>query len=308
MGTMPLVDPPTRSRFRSTLAIFTLRAPFWKRSLKHRWGRMLVVFAYGYLGLLGMLLFMENWLIFQASTASDSWSPPPSQCAVEDVWLTSADGTAIHCWWLKGPDWQPGQGAMLFFHGNGGNLSHRGDCARYWVEKQHLAVLLVDYPGYGKSGGKASEAGCYAAADAAYDWLTDEQKVPAERLLLYGGSLGGAVAVDLASRRPHRALLLISTFTTLPDMAQEVYPFLPARWLVRTKFDSLAKIGSVHRPVFMAHSEADTLIPCAMGRRLFEAANEPKAFITLHNLSHDDGGCPDTFVTEFAEFLNKHAP
>ena len=301
-------QPVRSSRFRSLLAFLALRAPFWERSLKHRFGRMLLCLAYGYVGILVVLLWLENWLLFQASNSSDSWSPPPAGVSIADMWLTSADGTSIHAWWLQGQHWRPEQGAMLFCHGNGGNLSHRGDTAKFWVENLHVAVLLVDYPGYGKSGGKASEAGCYAAADAAYDWLTGEQMIPAERILLYGGSLGGAVAVDLASRRPHRALLLVSTFTTFPDMAQNAYPFLPARWLVRNKFDSLAKIGRVHRPVFVTHSDADGLIPYTMGQRLFEAANEPKEFLTMRGLTHDDCGNPQMIATSFTEFLAKHAP
>ena len=168
-------------------------------------------------------------------------------------------------------------------------------------------MLLVDYPGYGKSGGKASEAGCYAAADAGYDWLTEEKKVTAGRILIYGGSLGGAVAVDVASRRPLRALILVSTFTTFPDVAQNQYPFLPARWLVRNRFDSFDKIRRVDRPVFVAHSDADTLIPFDMGRRLFAAANEPKEFFTMHSEPHHDGGNLEAFVA-CARFLEEHAP
>jgi fermentation-respiration switch protein FrsA (DUF1100 family) len=308
MATTQLEPPPPRtSRFRSALALLSLRAPFWDRSGKHRFGRMLVRLAYAYLLVLVVLLCLENWLLFRRTTAAESWSQPPGWCAVEDVWLTAADGTRIHGWWMKPRDWRPEQGAMLYCHGNGGNLSWRGDAGASWVHRYHLAVLLFDYPGYGKSGGSPTEAGCYAAADAAYDWLTGEQGVAAERLLLYGGSLGGAVAVDVASRRPHRALILVSTFTTFPDIAQSSYPFVPARWLVRNRFDSLAKIRQAHRPVFVAHSDTDGLIPFSMGRRLFDAANEPKMFVTMHGLHHHDAGSPEAFEA-LADFLKEQAP
>ncbi len=241
MATSLTERPSWLSRIRTALSVVSLRSPFWNRSVKHRMVRLILHLGYAYLVILVVLLWLENWLLFRSSDASE-WAPPPRTCAVDEVWLTSSDGTAIHAWWVRESRWEPKDGAMLFCHGNGGNLSFRGDYARFWVLHQHLAVLLFDYPGYGKSGGRATEAGCYAAADAAYDWLTGEQKVPAERLILYGGSLGGAVAVDVASRRPHRALILVSTFTSFPDMAQHLYPFLPAHWLVRNRFDSVNKI------------------------------------------------------------------
>ena len=113
--------------------------------------------------------------------------------------------------------------------------------------------------------------------------------MPPERLLIYGGSLGGGVAVDLASRRPYRALILVKTFTSVPDTAQCHYPWLPCRWLVRNRFDSLAKIGRAHGPVFIAHGTADRLIPFALGQRLFAAANEPKRFLAMQGTDHNEG-------------------
>jgi pimeloyl-ACP methyl ester carboxylesterase len=307
MGTTATEPAPPVPRFRAAVGVVLLRSPFWDRTGKHRCVRVLLRLLYTYVVFVALLLCLENWLLFRGATASDSWAPPPKWCVVEDVALTSADGTPLHAWWLTGPGWRPENGALLFVHGNGGNLSHRAESVRFWVTEQHVAVLLIDYPGYGKSGGRATEAGCYAAADAGYDWLTDEQKVAPQRLLLYGGSLGGAVAVDLASRRPHRALILVSTFTTFPDIAQDLYPFFPARWLVRNKFDSLAKIRRVTGPVFVTHSDADTLIPFEMGQRLFAAANEPKQFVTMHGESHHDCGNAAAFAA-CAEFLEKHAP
>src|SRR5262249_37012499 len=146
-----------------------------------------------------------------------------------------------------------GQRILLFCHGNGGNLSHRAWEIGEWQRRLGDSVLIFDYPGYGRSDGKPSEQGCYAAADAAYQWLLEEKHVAPEQIVIYGGSLGGAVAVELALRHDHRALVLQDTFTSIPDMAQHQYPWLPARWLVRQQFDSLAKIGQCRRPVFIAH-------------------------------------------------------
>src|SRR4051812_4209202 len=132
---------------------------------------------------------------------------------VEDVNLQTPTGTRIHAWWCPPPHWERSQGAVLYCHGNAGNLSHRVEGVLRWHEQLKTAVLLFDYPGYGRSGGKPSEAGCYASTDTAYAYLTEKLQLSPERVLLYGGSLGGGVAIDLAVRRPHRALVLVSAFT-----------------------------------------------------------------------------------------------
>jgi uncharacterized protein len=272
-----------------TLSPMTLRtAPFWRRSWKHRCARTLLGIVYCYLGVILLLLWFENRLLFPGTPAALGWSLPPAGVTVEDVELTTSDGTALHAWWSPPSGWAPADGALLFAHGNGGNLSGRG---AYIVELQrHLkvGVLLIDYPGYGRSGGAPTEAGCYAAGDAAYDWLAETLGVPGERIILYGGSLGGGVATDLAARRPHRALVLVSTFTSIPEQAQTLYPWLPARWLVRNKFDNLAKLASVTGPVFVTHGRNDDLIPFAMGERLYAAAAGPKEFFPIDNWGHND--------------------
>jgi fermentation-respiration switch protein FrsA (DUF1100 family) len=113
--------------------------------------------------------------------------------------MSAADGTPIHAWWCPAPSGEPTRNVLLYCHGNAGNLSQRGFLVDRWQKQLGVAVLIFDYPGYGKSGGKVSEAGCYAAADAAYDWLMEHQHISPQHLLLYGGSLGAAVAVDLVS-------------------------------------------------------------------------------------------------------------
>jgi fermentation-respiration switch protein FrsA (DUF1100 family) len=255
-----------------------------------------------YLGVLLVLLTVENWLLYHPLRYPESWEEPPPSVRARDVELVTAGGTRVHAWWCPTADWSPGQGAMLYSHGNAGNLSHRGEGVRRWQEQLGLAVLIYDYPGYGRSDGRPSEAGCYAAADAAYDWLTGELGVPPGRVVLYGGSLGGGVATDLAARRPHRALVLVSAFTSIPDMAQEQYPWLPARWLVRNRFDNLAKIGRCTRPAFLAHGTADRLVPYAQGERLFAAANEPKRFFPMEGYGHNHTPGPE-FYAALRQFL-----
>lgn len=192
-----------------------------------------------------MLLTLENWLLYHPKSHDRCWREPPPALHVEDVELTAPDGVPLHAWWTEPEGWRPADGAMLYCHGNAGNVSARGGHLAAWQTRMNQAVLIFDYPGYGRSGGRPSEAGCYAAADAALDWLTAVRGAPAERVVVLGRSLGAGVAVDLAARRTHRALVLYSPFTSFPDLAQEKCRWLPARRLLRNRFDNLAKIAAV---------------------------------------------------------------
>jgi fermentation-respiration switch protein FrsA (DUF1100 family) len=243
-----------------------------------------------------VLMFLETMLIFKPVRASEDWMAPPNN-RVQDVELHSSDGTRIHAWWCPTVNWTPARGAVLYCHGNAGNLSHRGDGIERWHKEMELGVLIFDYPGYGRSGGSPSEASCYAAGDAAYDWLTEKLQVPPDRLLLYGASLGGAVATEIASRRPHRALILVSTFTSVVDMGQMQFPWLPVRWLVRNRFDNLAKIGKCPHPVFLAHGTADSLVPFSQAERLIAAAPEPKHFFPMEGYDHNHTPGPAFYAT-----------
>ncbi len=167
---------------------------------------------------------------------------------------------------------------------------------------------MFDYPGYGKSGGKPTEAGCYAAGEASYKWLTDTAKIPANRIVLMGESLGSGPAVELATRHDHRALVLVFTFTTLPAAAKYHYPWLPVNMLMRTRFDNLAKIGQCPRPVFIAHGTADNIVPFAQGEALFAAANEPKEFLRIEGADHDLALIGPLLCAPLAKFLAECAP
>lgn len=248
-----------------------------------------------------VLTFFENKLVYRPCSAAEDWQPAPVP-SIEDVALTSGDGTPIHGWWLARPE---GPGAVLYFHGNAGNLSHRGGSIVKLGELLKTSVLIIDYPGYGKSGGRPSEKGCCLAGDAAHDWLTRARRIPAERILLFGASLGGGVAVDLAARKPCRALILVKTFTSCPDAAARLYPWLPVRWLMRNRFDNKRKIKTIHAPVFIAHGTADSIVPFALGKELYEAANEPKAFLALEGQDHNDRLGED-FFRGLLPFIEKH--
>jgi fermentation-respiration switch protein FrsA (DUF1100 family) len=266
----------------------------WRRRLT-RWAVWLLI---GYVGTIVVLLALENWLVYHPTAASVDWREPPNG-RVRDLELRSADGTRIHAWWCPV---EGSTGALLYCHGNAGNLSQRNGSIAGLQQVLKESVLIFDYPGYGKSKGRPSEAGCYAAADAVYAWLVGGRKIPPERILIYGGSLGGGVAVDLASRKPHRALILVKTFTTMPDVGGGLYPWLPVRWLMRNRFDNLAKIGKCTRPVFIAHGTTDRLVPYGLGERLFAAANEPKYFFRMDGVDHD-GPVPAAMFAALTRFL-----
>lgn len=244
------------------------------------------------------MLAFENSLVYQPTPAAEDWRVP-AHSRTQDVWLTSPDGTKLHAWWLPHDG---AKGAVLVSHGNGGNLSHRGRLAADLHDTLGYSVLMYDYPGYGKSEGKPSEAGCYAAGDAAFQWLTDDRKVPANQIVLLGESLGGGVATELATRHDHRALVLLFTFTSLPDAAKFHYPWLPTRMLMSNRFDNRSKLAACKKPVFIAHGTADTIIPFSQGEELYTIANEPKRFLRMDGHDHN-GHLPAEFVTGLRDFL-----
>jgi pimeloyl-ACP methyl ester carboxylesterase len=286
---------------RRGFAVLTLRTPaFWERSWKHRLARLGVYFALFYVAFLLLLLALEDRFLYGPRDAN--LYDPPAGIAVENVEMTSRLGDRIHAWWSTPSGWRPEQGAVIFCHGNAFNLSIRAGVMPHWHRELGQAVLLFDYPGYGRSSGSPSEAGCYAAGEAGYDWLTGVQNVPGERIILYGGSLGGGTATELAHSRPHRALVLVASFTSFPDMAQLRFPFMPGRWLVRNQFDNLGKIADCKGPVFVAHGTLDDLIPLEQGERLFAAAREPKRLLRMANFRHNDLPA-DEFYPALRDFL-----
>lgn len=206
--------------------------------------------------------------------------------AFEEVSLTAADGVRLHGWFIPAA---PSGRALttLFCHGNAGNVSNRVEKAAI-LHKLGLSVLLFDYRGYGRSEGAPSEQGTYLDADAAYRYLTETRKIPPERLVIHGESIGNGVAVEAAVRHPSRALIVESAFTSIAGMGESVAPFLPLRWFVSTRYDNLAKLPKVGRPVLVMHSRGDEVIPFEMGEALFAAAAPPKRFLAMKG-SHDDG-------------------
>jgi fermentation-respiration switch protein FrsA (DUF1100 family) len=250
------------------------------------------------LGFVGCVA-IERSFIYQPTRVVDA-SPIPPDIHAEDISLRLPNSTPIQARWFPK---EMTQGAILFCHGNAGNLIDRTNMVVQLREAAGQSVLIFDYPGYGRSKGEPSEESLYASADAAYDWLTQQKGVDPTQVIILGESLGGGVAVDLASRRPHRALILVKTFTSMPDMAQSMLPWLP-RSLVSSRFDNLAKIASIQRPVLIVHGTADRTIPIIQAEKLYAAAHDPKQFVPLPNADHNDPLGPD-FYQALTTFVNR---
>lgn len=239
--------------------------------------------AYGVLALL--LYIFQSRLVFFPQTGREIVATPAQiGLAYEDIHLQTADGISLHGWYIPAP--QP-RGTVLFLHGNAGNISHRLDSVQMF-HRLGYSTLIFDYRGYGNSGGAPSEEGTYRDAEAAWNYLTGQQHIPSCRIVLFGESLGGAVAAWLAARQQPGALVIASGFTSVPDLGQQLYPFLPVRWLARIRYDTRAYLRAVAAPVLVAHSPDDEIIPYAHGRTLFAAANPPKQFLELAG-GHNDG-------------------
>ena len=241
---------------------------------------------------------LENSLLFHP-TVSDVKSAAPLPAPLEDVALKTADGVAIHARWCPHAD---SREVVLYFHGNAGNLEHRGQLVKAFWQTLHRSVLIVDYPGFGRSEGTPTEAGCYASAIAAYDWLTNEEGIAPSHIVIVGESLGGGVAVDLASKKPHKALVLIRTFTSIPDVVKTQMGISSANALMVNRFESLKKIPTCPSPILIAQADRDRTIPFEHGEQLRAACTGRVYFHRLSGLDHNDP-LPRAFFETLREFL-----
>ena len=238
---------------------------------------------------LGYLAVCALLFVFQARLIWFPGPPPEAQpadygLAFQELDLVAADGVRVHGWFLPAPD---ARATVVFCHGNAGNIAHRIPHAQALLEAG-AAVLLFDYRGYGRSEGSPTEEGTYLDALAAYDHLVASGTEP-ERIVAWGESLGAGAALELARRRAVAAVVIESAFTSLPDMGAEVYGWLPVRLLSRYRYANLEKVGQLGVPLLVIHSPADEIVPFAHGRRLFDAAREPKRLLETEG-GHNDGG------------------
>lgn len=193
----------------------------------------------------------------------------------EDVWFETGDGLRLNAWFYPAAVTAPRRDlAILFCHGNGGNISHRLEHCEALLE-EGVTVLLFDYRGYGRSQGRPSEEGTYRDAEAAYSWLR-AKGFPADRIIAFGESLGGGIATELATRAPLAGLVLESSFSCTVDLGEELFPWLPVRWLSRIKYETCSKLPRINLPLMIMHSRDDELIGFQHAQKNFAAANEPK--------------------------------
>ncbi len=246
---------------------------------------LVLVLALTYAALvLFVYVFQSRLLYFPQVGRELSLTPQRIGLTFEDVWLKSAPAVDIHGWYVPHPG---PKGTVLFFHGNAGSIALRLDWLRMFHDLGY-ATFIVDYRGYGRSAGKPTEEGTYEDATAAWTYLTQVRGTAPGDIVVVGESLGGAVAAEVAARTTPRAVILQSTFTSIPTLAGEIYGFLPVRWISRHDYDTRARIQRISAPILIAHSPGDEIIPYRHGRELFDHARTPKHFIELSG-GHNEG-------------------
>ena len=248
--------------------------------------------------------WIENFFVFFPQTSLDS-KPENWSLNYKDVYFTAEDGINLHGWFFPLPQDGP---VILFCHGNAGNISHRLDNVVRLLEK-NVQVFIFDYRGYGRSGGRPSEKGIYLDGLAAYDYLVREEHIPAKNIVVFGRSLGAAVAVEVALQKEIRSIILESAFTSTKDMAKTMLLFKPLSPFMPANYDNLTKVTQLQAPKLIIHGDQDEIVPFAMGQRLFDAAKRPKEFYRIPGAGHNDtypvGG--ETYFDRLAAFVKDGA-
>ena len=267
---------------------------------------LLVVFI-TWCGIALYLYLSQSRLLYYPELPSRTIAATPAAIglAYENVQLHAADSTRLHAWFVPAA---ASRGTLLFSHGNAGNIGHRLDSIRQF-HSLGLDVLIYDYRGFGESEGKPTEAGTYLDAKAAWDYLLVGRGIAPQQIVIFGRSLGAAVAAELASQHLSAGVILESAFTSVPDMAASIYPWLPVRLLSRYRYNNLEKVARITSPVLLVHSRGDEIVPYDQGERLFARANEPKQFLELSG-GHNDGNhvSHDIYMQTLQRFLDGILP
>lgn len=259
-------------------------------------GLYLVTVAYVYLKQGSMLYFPSREI---------AGTPANIGLSFEDVSFPTKDGLQIAAWYIPA---RPGseRGVLLFSHGNAGNISDRLDSIRIF-HYLNLSVLIYDYRGYGKSQGSPAEEGTYRDAEAAWEYLVTARGVKPQKIILFGRSLGGAVAAETALRKKAGALIIESGFTSVPDLGSRFFPHLPVRLISRFHYDTAAKVGRVTIPKLVIHSPEDEIVPFDHGRTIYERAAGPKTFLQIRG-GHNEGFLMSgtAYVNGLNDFLSSY--
>jgi len=259
----------------------------------------------GLLLIVAAIRYLENSFIYAPPRFPEGFPPAHSSpVPVEDVWLITQDNVRLNAWYLPSPG---SRKALLWFHGNAENIGY-GLGQAVFYSRLGVNVLAVDYRGYGRSEGSPEEAGVYRDADAAYNYLVQVRHIQPGNIIVFGHSLGGAVAIDLASRRECGGLIVQSSFTSIRDMARRAFRVPFFEYIPKSQFNSLAKIQRVRAAILIVHGTRDETVPFSMGQRLFAAAPEPKLFFPIKGAGHNDviviGG--EALLRRWQSFLSLH--
>ena len=237
--------------------------------------------------LLALVLYLfQNKMVFLANLPGRALTASPGDIGLEyeEVYLTTSDNERLHGWYVPATN---SKGVLLFFHGNAGNISHRLDSIGI-SHQLGLDTLIIDYRGYGQSTGKATEQGTYLDAQAAWNYLVDERGIPADQIIIFGRSLGGAVGAWLGAQHTPAAVIIESSFSSGVDMARRLYPFLPARLITRLRYPVAEYASRLDCPVLVVHSRDDEIIPFDMGQSIYAAVKQRKSFLELRG-DHNKG-------------------
>ena len=221
----------------------------------------------------------------------------------EDVTIKTTDEVNISGWYIPA---EKSRAVILFFHGNGGNISNRLDLIKIFYELR-LNTFIIDYRGYGRSEGEPTEDGTYLDATAAWDYLVEKKKIAPDEIIVFGRSLGGPIAAWLAMDRKTKGLILDSTFTSIKDIGAKLYPYLPVKRFFKFDYSTISYLKVVNSPVLIIHSKDDEYIPFIHAEKLFEFANEPKQFLEItggHNIGFMTS--KDIYIEGINSFISKY--
>jgi len=268
----------------------------------------LLTIAAGIYALLSLILYLfQGSMVYLSNLPGRALEATPASIGLdyENVRIDTSDDERLHGWFVPAPE---SRGTLLFFHGNAGNISHRLESIAIFHELG-LDVLIIDYRGYGESSGRTTEQGTYLDAAAAWDHLVNERGIAPERIVVFGRSLGGAVAAWLGARlksgRGPAAVIIESSFTSGVDMARRLYPFLPVRLITRLRYPVADYVAELECPALVVHSRDDEIIPFNMGQSIYAAVEQRKSFLELRG-DHNAGFwiSRDVYIAGLAEFLD----
>lgn len=247
-----------------------------------------------YVGVVIYIYAIQGRMLYLPDAAGPSLNVTPASAGLEfdDIRLTADDGVGIHGWYIPGESTR----TILFFHGNGGDISHRLQTIQQ-LHSLGWSIFIIDYRGYGKSGGQTTEQGMYLDATAAWQYLTEKRGLESDDIVVQGRSLGGSVASWLAAEKQPAGLIVESSFTSVVDVARNFYWWLPVELMTRYKHPTQTHVAGVECPILIVHSRDDRLIPYQHGEALFAVASEPKTMLTIR------GGHNDSFSMDEENYL-----